>query len=217
MIRQDLLKRFDSGDISGMEQRFRTHFINSITGFKSLNLVGTVNDKGHTNLALFSQVVHLGANPSLIGLFVRPDSVPRNTLTNIQQTKCFTLNHVSEPYVQQAHQTSARYPQAVSEFEATGLTAVFGTLMTALYVAESHIRIGLIWRETIPIPLNGTSLVIGELVEVFIPENCLNADGFVDLHAAGTITVAGLDAYYSTNKLMRLTYAKPDIDVSEIL
>lgn len=216
MISRGDSMRVDSVAISEMDQRFRTHFINSLTGFKSLNLVGTVNESGITNLAVFSQIVHLGADPSLIGMIVRPDNVPRHTLSNIIQAGCFTLNHALESIVRQAHQTSARYCGEQSEFAATGLTPFFGTLISAPYVAESHIRIGLIWRETIPIPLNGTSLVIGEIVEVFLPENCLNHDGFVDLQAAGTITVAGLDAYYSTNKITRLSYAKPDKESTEI-
>jgi flavin reductase (DIM6/NTAB) family NADH-FMN oxidoreductase RutF len=210
MIGSCALKRFDSGDISGMEQRFRTQFINSITGFKSLNLVGTINKHGMTNLAVFSQVVHLGANPSLIGIIVRPDSVPRHTLANIAETGCFTLNHVLESFIRQAHQTSARYPEEVSEFTATGLNPLFSEVIEAPYVAESNIRIGLQWRETIPIPLNGTLLVIGEVVEVFLPGDCLGADGYVDLNEAGTITVAGLDAYHRTEKIVRLPYAKAE-------
>lgn len=193
-----------------MEQRFRTQFINSITGFKSLNLVGTINKHGMTNLAVFSQVVHLGANPSLIGIIVRPDSVPRHTLANIAETGYFTLNHVLESFIRQAHQTSARYPEEVSEFTATGLNPLFSEVIEAPYVAESNIRIGLQWRETIPIPLNGTLLVIGEVVEVFLPGDCLGADGYVDLNEAGTITVAGLDAYHRTEKIVRLPYAKAE-------
>lgn len=193
-----------------MEQRFRTQFINSITGFKSLNLVGTINKHGMTNLAVFSQVVHLGAKPSLIGIIVRPDSVPRHTLANIAETGCFTLNHVLESFIRQAHQTSARYPEEVSEFTATGLNPLFSEVIEAPYVAESNIRIGLQWRETIPIPLNRTLLVIGEVVEVFLPGDCLGADGYVDLNEAGTITVAGLDAYHRTEKIVRLPYAKAE-------
>lgn len=193
-----------------MEQRFRTQFINSITGFKSLNLVGTINKNGMTNLAVFSQVVHLGANPSLVGMIVRPDSVPRHTLTNITETACFTLNNVLGSFVRQAHHTSARYPAEVSEFEAVGLNPIFGNVVNAPYVAESNIRIGLQWRETIPIPLNGTLLVIGEVVEVFLPGDCLKEDGYVDLNEAGTLTVAGLDAYHRTEKVVRLPYAKAE-------
>lgn len=204
------IKRFDSGDISGMDQRFRKQFINSITGFKSLNLIGTINKHGMTNLAVFSQVVHLGANPSLIGIIVRPDSVPRHTLANISETGFFTLNHVLEPFIRQAHQTSARYQEEVSEFTATGLNPLFSEVIDAPYVAESIIRIGLQWRETIPITLNGTQLVIGEVVEVFLPEACLGTDGYVDLNEAGTITVAGLDAYHRTEKVVRMPYAKAE-------
>jgi hypothetical protein len=35
--------------------------------------------------------------------------------------------------------------------------------------------------------------------------------GFVDIHQADTITVAGLDAYYSTHFIDRYAYARPNI------
>lgn len=49
-----------------------------------------------------------------------------------------------------------------------------------------------------------------------LPEKSVGEDGFIDLHAAGTITGSGLDAYYSTNKLQRLSYAKPDKALTQI-
>jgi len=77
------LRHIDRDAIATMEKGYRTNFINSLSGFKSLNMVGTINPEGKTNLAVFSQVFHLGANPALMGMIVRPDSVPRHTLTNM--------------------------------------------------------------------------------------------------------------------------------------
>ena len=39
--------------------------------------------------------------------------------------------------------------------------------------------------------------------------NTISEDGFVDIQQLGTLTVAGLDAYYKTSLLERLPYAKP--------
>ena len=54
-------------DIRQLEKRHRANLINSITGVKSANLIGTRNKEGNTNLSIVSSVVHLGSNPALIG------------------------------------------------------------------------------------------------------------------------------------------------------
>lgn len=66
-------------EILHYEKNYRANLINSVSGFKSANLIGTVSSKGNTNLAIFSSVIHVGANPPLIGLLMRPVSVPRHT------------------------------------------------------------------------------------------------------------------------------------------
>ncbi len=109
-------------DITALENHERVFFINSLSGFKSANLVGTASVEGHTNLAIVSSVVHLGANPPLLGMIMRPTSAERGTLKNIIDTGVYTLNHVSADIYQQAHQTSARYPEDVSEFNQVGLS-----------------------------------------------------------------------------------------------
>lgn len=207
---------FTSPDFDNMEKYYRTHFFNSLSGFRSASLVGTISGLGVTNLAIFSNIVHLGASPSLIGMVVRPAAVPRHTLMNIESTKCFTINHVHAQIVENAHQTSARYPEAVSEFEAVGLTPYFTERLAAPYVEESAVRIGLEWRETIPVKTNNTLLVVGEVVEVMFPEKLLKADGFIDLEAAESVVVAGLDAYHSTQRIARYAYAKPNNKPSRV-
>jgi flavin reductase (DIM6/NTAB) family NADH-FMN oxidoreductase RutF len=153
-------------DIAAMEDRYRALFVNALSGFKAANLVGTRSHSGHENLAIFTSVTHVGANPPLLGLISRPNSVTRNTLANIAETDVYTINHVSTDLIAPAHQTSARYDSEVSEFEAVGLTPRYSSRLTAHYVAESRLCIGLEHRQTIDIPLNGTHLVIGEIVEV---------------------------------------------------
>jgi flavin reductase (DIM6/NTAB) family NADH-FMN oxidoreductase RutF len=63
----------------------------------------------------------------------------------------------------------------------------------------------------VPIPLNGTIFLIGEIIEAIIPESYVQEDGYVDLQKAGTLTVAGLDAYFSTELIDRYTYARPGV------
>ena len=209
-----LLKTLSASDLTGMDRFYRANLVNSLSGFKSVNLVGTISQEGQTNLAIFSQVFHLGANPPLVGMVVRPDSVERHTLRNLLDTGFFTLNHVREAFYQQAHQTSARY--AVSEFDACGFTAQYTNALPAPYVGEAYVKMGLQFEQRTDIPLNGTILIIGRIVEVMLPDDCLASDGYVDIEKAGTLTGSALDGYHTTKRLARLAYAKPDRPVVKL-
>ena len=89
-------KHFSFEEISNMKKQQRVHFINSLGGFKSVSLLGTVNNEGQTNLAIFSSVFHIGANPSFIALIFRPSPPERDTLRNIIDTGFYTINHINE-------------------------------------------------------------------------------------------------------------------------
>jgi flavin reductase (DIM6/NTAB) family NADH-FMN oxidoreductase RutF len=204
------MKTFSTNDIENMEQRYRTTFINSMSGFKSLNLAGTINEQEKINLAIFNSIFHVGANPALLGMVFRPDEVERHTLENILCSKQYTLNHVHPKMIRAAHQTSARYPKDVSEFEVCGLTPFYTKNIIAPYVQESRVKIGMEFREKIKVNSNNTIIVIGQIVEVIVDEIAIEHDGFVNLEKLETCTVAGVDAYYTTKKVERLSYAKID-------
>jgi flavin reductase (DIM6/NTAB) family NADH-FMN oxidoreductase RutF len=207
----------DTAALQQMEQRKRAMLINSIGGFKFVSLIGTIDEENNTNLAIFSSLFHLGANPALIGFIMRPDSVDRHTLSNIMTTKVYTINHINESIHKQAHQTSARYEKEVSEFDATGLTTEYKNNFVAPYVRESNIQMGVIFRERIDLNINGTILIIGEITQLYYPQDCICEDGFIDIEKANTITCSGLDSYHSTNRLSRLSYAKPDEENTTII
>jgi flavin reductase (DIM6/NTAB) family NADH-FMN oxidoreductase RutF len=197
-------------DLVGMDQRYRATLINSLGGFKSVCLIASNNKEGLTNLAIFSSIFHLGAYPALLGFIVRPDSLDRHTLSNLLETKVYTVNHINEVIYKQAHQTAARYEKEISEFDATGLTAEYKNNFVAPFVKESNIQMGVVFKERIDLAINGTILIIGEITQIYYPSNCICKDGFVDIEKANTITCSGLDSYHSTNCLNRLSYSKAD-------
>jgi flavin reductase (DIM6/NTAB) family NADH-FMN oxidoreductase RutF len=201
---------FNTQSLNELEQRYRAHLINSLSGFKSANLLGTVDKHGQENLSIVSSVFHLGANPALLGMIIRPHSVPRHSFENLLETGFYTLNHVNDSIVTQAHQTSARYEKEQSEFTETGLTAEYLNDFKAPFVKESKIKMGLKLVSEQVIELNQTHLVIGEIIALHCPESIIQADGFIDLEAAKTVAITGLDSYHTTSKINRLSYAKPN-------
>jgi hypothetical protein len=72
------------------------------------------------------------------------------------------------------------------------------------------VQIGCALEQKIDLAINGTTLLIGKILYVNVPEQALSLDGFLDLEASGTITCSGLDSYHKTTKLARLSYAKPN-------
>lgn len=214
METQTTQRYFSFVDLMGLEQRYRAALVNSLSGFKSVALIGTANSSKQTNLAIFNSLIHIGANPPYIGFISRPDSVDRHTLSNIMETGYYTINHINEDIFKQAHQTSARYPRDISEFDATHLTPDYKLSFKAPFVKESHIQLGVQFKERINITTNNTVLVIGQINQVYFPNDCLCNDGFLDIEKAKTITCSGLDSYHKTERLARLTYAKADREVS---
>lgn len=203
------MKHISINEIKTWNRFYRGNFINSLSGFKSASLIGTMNNQQQTNLAIFSNIIHLGADPALIAFQNRPIEAAPHTITNIQETGVYTINHIQENFIQKAHQTSAKYPIDVSEFDAVGLTPQFVENIQAPFVAESNIKYALELKEIIPIKYNNTFLVIGAVTHVIINENLIEEDGFITAHKNNSICSLGIDGYYTTNFVERLPYAKP--------
>ncbi|RAJ26917.1 flavin reductase family protein [Pedobacter cryoconitis] len=205
-----------SDQIYQLEKQYRISLINSLVGYKSLNLLGTISPEGITNLCIISSAFHLGADPPLLGIVIRPERAQNDTLTNIKSTGQYTLNNVLPEWYKQAHQTSAYYSSGVSEFDTCGLKKLYCAGFKAPFVGQSTIRIGLELREIIDVEINGTTILIGEIVQILADDTMIAADGTVDHIKAKTMTVAGLDSYFLPQAVGRLAYAKPGVEPHEL-
>ncbi|WP_245579217.1 flavin reductase family protein [Algoriphagus mannitolivorans] len=197
-----------------MDSFYRKNLVNALSGYKSLNLIGTRSKIGQNNLAPFSQVFHVGATPPLVGILFRPHTVKRDTLENIYETGFFTLNHVHPNFLKEAHWTAASWEG--SEFESTGIKEEFKNEFFAPFVAESLVQVGCKLVESQTLKVNKTVLVIGSIEHIFLEEKGVRKDGSLDLNALETVSVTGLDEYHLGKKLSRLEYPKPHVAPKEI-
>lgn len=204
------MKSISRSEIDSMEKIYRANLINSITGYKPANLIGTISGEGITNLAIISSVMHLGSNPPLIGFIQRPVTVQRDTYENIIKTGYYTINHVHGEFIGKAHQTSARFARDVSEFEACDLSEEYINGFKAPYVKESKVKIGMHFLQEIPIVQNGTILIIGEIIDIHISNQCLEKDGNLDLNLVNDVCISGLSTYHKVSHKASFSYAKPD-------
>lgn len=52
-------------------------------------------------------------------------------------------------------------------------------------------------------------LIIGEILDVYFPDDVLQEDGVLDIEKVGTVVGSSLDGYHTTQLINRLKYAKP--------
>jgi len=210
------MKHFSLEEIAGWDRFYRANFINSLSGFKPVSLVSTKSKEGISNLAVFSNIIHIGADPALVGFINRPIDAAPHTIQNIEQTGCYTINHIHPTFVSAAHQTSAKYDLGISEFEKVGLHAEYKADFYAPFVMESKVQYALELAEIISIKRNNTFLVIGELQHVFVDQEIIANDGLINLSKVDSMVSLGIDAYSLTSPVARFQYAKPDKDLGII-
>jgi flavin reductase (DIM6/NTAB) family NADH-FMN oxidoreductase RutF len=203
------MKHISKQDLNAMDRIYRLNLINSCTGYKSANLIGTVSTENIYNVAVFSSITHLGSDPALLTFIVRPTTVPRDTYKNIIDNKEFTVNHINVEDIKEAHHTSARYPSIISEFDVTNLEKEFKDDYKAPFVKSSRIKLGCKYLNQYEIKENNTLLMIAEINDIYFNEDIIQNDGWLNLDIAKTVTVNGLDGYALPSLIQRFEYAKP--------
>ena len=203
---------FSKQDILNTSKINRLNLINSITGIKPANLIGTISKDGYTNLAIFSSVIHLGSSPALIGFITRPNKkVRRDTLNNILETNYYTINHVHQNFIEQSHKTSGKYSKDVSEFDVCNLTEHYLFDFPVPFVKESKIKMGLKLQNIIDIPDNQTKLTIGLIEHIFIDDIALEENGDINLQVVNDVGIGGLNNYYKLEKIAHHPYFRVKI------
>ena len=200
---------FEKKDIEKLPHLNKINLINSATGYKSANLIGTKSRDGISNLAIFSSVTHFGSAPAIYGFVLRPTTVRRNTYDNIMESGIFTLNPVFEEYIADAHHTSAKYPIEISEFDKTNFEEEYKDNCYAPFVKGAPLQIRMKFLEEVNIKANGTLLVLAEVEKIYVREEMISNDFFIDLSKGKIATVTGLDGYAVPNSIERHSYQRP--------
>jgi len=203
------MKYFSLKDIGQLQHLYKINLINSCSGFKSANLIGTLSKNGIENVAVFSSVTHVGSDPPILGFFCRPTTVTRHTYNNIMDTGIYTINHIHADNFEAAHHTSAKYDADISEFDKTTLVPEYKENCSAPFVKNAPIQLHMKCIGHYNIKENGTILVLGEIQGLYINSAVLEDDGFVNLSLANVATINGLDNYAFPKKNKRLSYQRP--------
>lgn len=203
--------RIKKSDIEKMDKIRRLNLVNSLSGFKSANLIGTKSKKGKSNLSIASSVLHLSSSPAIIGFMQRPTTVERHTYANIRETGCFTINNISRSIIDKAHYTSAKFDADQSEFEMCELAEEYLHDFFAPYVKESDLKLAVEFIEEYEIKASNTLLVVGSIRSVYLPDAAFQEDGHIDLNQLDTVCISGLNHYHEVKQIASFGYARPGI------
>lgn len=179
---------------------------------RPIAFVSTLSADGVRNLAPFSFFTAVSANPPVIAFspMVRgSDGQQKDTLRNIEETREFVVNIVSEGFAEQMNLCSGEYPPEVDEFALSALTPVASDLVKPPRVAESKAQMECRLVQVVhvsPKPLGG-SIVLGEVVRFHVSEAVL--DGYrVDPDLLNAIGRMGGPTYVRTGDRFNLERPK---------
>lgn len=140
---------------------------------RPIAFVSTKNTEGVANVAPFSFFTAICADPMLVcfaPMIRGTDGEKKDTLKNIESTKEFIINIVSEEICEQVNKAATDFAYGVDEFEQAGLTKIEGTTVNVPRVKESLVGLECELFELLHFGENkgAGSLVIGKVVNVHI-------------------------------------------------
>jgi flavin reductase (DIM6/NTAB) family NADH-FMN oxidoreductase RutF len=142
---------------------------------RPIAFVSTLSADGIPNLAPFSFFTGVSANPPVIcfsPMIRSTDGKRKDTLNNIEATREFVVNIVSEEFAEKMNVCSGEYPPEVDEFKVSGLTPLPSDLVKPARVAESHVNMECRLVQIVhvsPKPLGG-SIVLGEVLRFHVDD-----------------------------------------------
>ena len=203
---KDKMKNLTKKDIIKMDRFDRVNLISSVSGIKAAMLIGTISKHNISNVAIFSSIIHLGSNPALIGLLIRPQTKRvSDTYQNIKSNKSFTINHVNKNIISKAHYTSAKTSSNTSEFDDVGLNEEYIGNLQSPFVKEADVGLGLIYCDEISLS-NKCILVIGEIDNIKLRNDLADVNGLINLSNYNSIGVDGIGHYYKLNLTKNYEY-----------
>jgi flavin reductase (DIM6/NTAB) family NADH-FMN oxidoreductase RutF len=127
----------------------------------------------------------------------------------MKESGVFTINHIAKNQIEAAHHTSAKYPEGISEFEQSGLIEEYKNDFFAPFVKQAPVQIACSYVNDYLIEENNTLLVVGAIEHLYVKDDMLLEDGWVQLDKGEIVTINGLDGYALPSLLERFPYARP--------
>lgn len=176
---------------------------------RPIAFVSTRDADGRLNLAPFSYFTPLTNRPPLVGFSVQSrDGAPKDTACNIEETREFVINIVSESMAEGMVLTSGEWPPHVDEFALAGFTPAPSERVAPPRVAESPVSLECRLHQIVE--LGAARFVVGEVVLAHVADGVLDDHGHVDPARLAPLGRLGGDAYVPLRDIVRI--ARPVVE-----
>jgi flavin reductase (DIM6/NTAB) family NADH-FMN oxidoreductase RutF len=171
-------------DLSSLPAREAHDLLTSALIPRPIAWVSSISAQGHLNLAPFSFFSGITWCPATLGFSVvnRPDGSRKDTIRNIEETKNFVVNMVSQDLVSRMVETSATLPHGINEAQKAGVPLVHSKLVVAPRVKEARVAFECALDRIVTVG-NGAyagNLVLGSILLVHIKDELLEKGKTVD-------------------------------------
>nr|WP_256522586.1 flavin reductase family protein [Halobacillus sp. A5] len=171
--------------------------------------VSTISEEGVYNLAPFSFFTVASMDPITLCISVGDGERDKDTLLNIQETKDFVINIVSESLANQMHESSKPFSRDVDEFERAGTASGKSVQVRSPKASEAPVSFECELDQIIEV---GTShLILGKLVCCHIQDDLLLEGDKIDPYKLSPVGRMAGDYSY-----IREFYRLPNEDLPKV-
>jgi flavin reductase (DIM6/NTAB) family NADH-FMN oxidoreductase RutF len=164
-------------DFTTLPVKDRYRLLCSFVAPRPIALVTTICEDGTPNAAPMSFFNVFSQDPPIVilGIQCRPDGTPKDTVVNIRRTEEFVVNLCDMSIAQKMVDCGINFPTAVDEMEITGLTLSPSLQVRPGRVAEAPSSLECRVSQIIEYPRR--SIVLGEVVQMNVRDDCLDDEG----------------------------------------
>jgi flavin reductase (DIM6/NTAB) family NADH-FMN oxidoreductase RutF len=194
-------------DPTGLDSKAIHELMVGCVAPRPIAFVSTIGEDGVYNAAPFSFFTLMSMNPTVVGFAIgrRRGGSKKDTLVNIEFSRDYVINVVSEAIARAMNQASGDYPSDVDEFRETGLTPVASDLVKPPRVAESPIQLECRLMQIMEF---GTfprvhNFIVGEVLVVHVQDDLI-VDGVIKSDRLKAVGRLGEDFYCRTGDLFEM-------------
>ena len=160
-------------DLKSLDKRQRHLFMGNLIVPRPIALVSTISPEGIPNLAPYSLFNIVCYHPVPIVFYTpmrKADGLKKDSLVNVELTKEFVINLVTEEIADKMNITSGNYPPEVSEFTVSRLSPVPADIVKAPLVKESPFNLECFLYQIVPFgsPNIAGDMIMGEVLRVHV-------------------------------------------------
>jgi flavin reductase (DIM6/NTAB) family NADH-FMN oxidoreductase RutF len=172
-------------DLNTLQARDAHDLLTSAIIPRPIAWVSSVSAQGSINLAPFSFFTGITWCPATLGFSVvnRQDGSRKDSIRNIEETKNFVVNMVSQDLASRMVETSATFPYGINEAQQAGVPLISSTIVAAPRVKESRVAFECTLDRIVTVGqgAHAGNLVLGAILLMHVKDEVLEAGKIVDL------------------------------------